>query len=126
MGQRAPARRLSRGVFDRRCADKLRRILAAAASVLVFSAAAVYAQDESQEAPPDFAAPASPVVSMTDDEARKALAATLPPDATPQQRLDFLLRQRAAARIVGDQAALIRALDELADGRLREVRSGRA
>ena len=51
---------------------------------------------------------------MTDDEARKALAAALPPDATPQQRLDFLLRQRAAARIVGDQAALIRALEELA------------
>ncbi len=43
------------------------------------------------------------------------LAMPVPTDATPLQRIDLLIRQRAAARIVGDQAALIRALEQLTE-----------
>ena len=84
-------------------------------TLLSLTPATVWAQEAMQESPPDAAALPEQTQSMTDDEARKALATPVPADATPRQRIDLLLRQRAAARIVGDQAALIRVLEQLTE-----------
>ena len=82
---------------------------------LVFASSALKAQDEGLESPPEVTVPPGASVSMTDDEARRTLATALPADAPLQQRLELLVRQRTAARIVGDQAALIRSLEQLTE-----------
>ena len=103
------------GIFPRAPRVGAALSMAAVAIVLVLAPGALHAQEESLETPPDVAMPAGAPISLSDDDARKALAATLPADAPLQQRLDLLLRQRAAARILGDQAALIRALEQLSE-----------
>jgi CHAT domain-containing protein len=117
MDQRAAVRRVIPGMPDRRYrAGFLGGVaLGLFLAALALTSPAVLAQEGIQEAPPDAAALPDAAQSMTDDEARKALAAPVPADATPRQRIDLLLRQRAAARIVGDQAALIRALEQLTE-----------
>jgi CHAT domain-containing protein len=71
------------------------------------------AQQAPLEPVPDMAPPSGPALVMSDDEARAMLAQTLPDTAPIADRIDLLVRQRIAARIVGDQAALVRVLDQL-------------
>ncbi|NDP42255.1 MAG: CHAT domain-containing protein [Aromatoleum sp.] len=74
-----------------------------------------WAQEGPAEPVPDVAPSPERQLDMTDDEARKVLATPVPADAPLKDRIDLSLRQRAAARLVGDQATAILALDRLVE-----------
>jgi CHAT domain-containing protein len=73
----------------------------------------VVAQQPPVEAVPDPIASPQPAAPLTPDDARAALAATLPETAPLPERIDLLVRQRAAGRVLGEQGAVLRALDQL-------------
>ncbi len=93
-----------------------RRALACGCAVaaLLVSVAPGFAQQPPIDADPGASTAAAPTIVMSDTEARTVLAAPPLPDTAPlQERIDALVRQRAAARIVGDQATGLQALDQL-------------
>jgi CHAT domain-containing protein len=90
-------------------------LLAAVACAVLAMPDLAMAQESTAEPFPDLVAPPEHPIHMSDDEARRVLATPVPADAPIKERVDLLVRQRAAVRIVGDQAALIRDLEELAD-----------
>ena len=104
-----------------RSARRSAHMVIASTVALLLAAPCVRAQEGAVEAMPDAEAPAERQLPMTRDEAAAILAAPpLADDAPPATRIDAALRLRAAAGLVGDQAALIRALDVLvANGRER-------
>ena len=67
---------------------------------------------EAEPASVPEAASALPIV-LTESQARDALAQTLPDTAPLEDRIALAQRQRSAARVLGEQAALLRALDQL-------------
>lgn len=77
--------------------------------------AAARAQDVPAEAIPDVAPSAERPLSMSNDEARAQLAAPFPADAPLAERINFLVRQRAAARILGEYATAFRVLQQLTE-----------
>jgi len=77
-----------------------------------FLLAPVQAQEADEALPPPEPT-AAPVVTMTATEARAVLAQTLPPTAPLDERIDLAVRQRTAARVVGEQASMLAALDQL-------------
>ena len=95
----------------------LRRIVAGAfaltvATLLATSPATADAQETIEEAAPDVVT-STPPIALTEAEARAALATTLPETAPTKDRIDLLIRQRSAARVVGEQATRIAVLDQL-------------
>ena len=71
------------------------------------------AQESSDDSIPETLSLSTPPIALTDAEARAVLAATLPDAAPLAARIDLLLRQRAAGRVLGEQAARLAALEKL-------------
>ncbi len=92
----------------------LQRILRVAGAVAcaVGAAAVVHAQEPPTEAMPELVSSAPPI-ALTEDEARAALATPVTDSAPLDERIALLVRQRSASRILGEQAARLRALDQL-------------
>jgi CHAT domain-containing protein/tetratricopeptide (TPR) repeat protein len=76
-------------------------------------AGVVVAQQPPNEPIPDAVPALLPAAPQTSDEARAALAATLPETAPLAERIDLLVRQRGAGRVLGEQGAVLRALEQL-------------
>ncbi|MEO8935748.1 MAG: CHAT domain-containing protein [Burkholderiaceae bacterium] len=87
--------------------------LATIVAILIGLPLVAPAQQSPAEAVPDLLPASAPPVVLTEVEARSALAQTLPDTAPLQDRIDLLLRQRAAARVLGDQGSLLKVLDQL-------------
>lgn len=94
---------------------RVARLTSVVGLTLLLGATVVRAQEVTPEAMPDSGVVTSRAISMTPEDARTALAAQLPDDAPVQQRIDLLVRQRAAARILGEQATLIAVLEQLVE-----------
>jgi CHAT domain-containing protein len=93
----------------------VRSLIAVAGVLLAAISSTVRSQEVPADAIPDVPLPASRPISMTEVEARAVLATPVVENAPLQERIDLLARQRAAARILGEQAALVRALEQLAE-----------
>ena len=88
------------------------RFATASLGLALLLAGPAFAQETIEEPLPDVVTTA-PAIVLSEAEARAAIAATLPDTAPLQQRIDLLLRQRAAARVLGEQAVRLRVLDQL-------------
>lgn len=72
----------------------------------------VHAQEPAVEAMPEPTSSA-PAIALTESEARAVLATPVPDGAPLDERIALLVRQRAASRILGEQASRLQALDQL-------------